>query len=855
MVRWMNRILLTSYRLVLLTAALLATAVGSQARAVTATAQLDRAQVAVGESVVLSIEVEGTQDAAAPQLSGLADFRVRYMGPSTQMRFENGRTSSSITHRYQLFPSKPGRYQLGPFDVVAAGATLRTQAAAIQVVPRGRAAAPSGAPQLRLEARLSRTDPFVGERVPLTIRLLVPEGTRVDELQFPTVEGSSFTVGDMPQPTQRDERVYGSPHRVLYFDTYVIPRNAVAEELVVTMQMSVLEQRNRGGRRGVFGMFGDAFAQRRPLELRSEPVSLVARGLPPAGRPADFKGAVGTFDLKVSAAPTAVAAGDPVTVRVEVSGDGDLSRVSPPRFADTDGFRVYDPVAVKDPGQGKRAIEQVVIPQSQEISELPTLSWSFFDPTREAYRTIHKAPIPLQVAAAQGAPSGVIAQGDSGRAERAPGPLGRDIVYIKSTPGDWRSVGFSWLGSLLFWVVNLLPALAVGGLWWRNHRENLLAANPKLRRFRAAEADARAALAALSDTGDGEGFDGLSLALRDYLSRKLGLPPGAIEGAAVARAMRDAGYGEALAAEVAALLGDMEGLRYSAGAGAADHHDFLRRVEKIIEGVEERKDLTERLAKALAAILVIALCALPPAPAADASADVGSASDTETSFFAGNHAYADGRYADAVERYSDALAAGSESGALHFNLGNAYFKQGDGAAALASYLRARRLLPRDPDVAANLSFAEESLELGGDDDPLWQRILFPIAYRATAAELAAVWTALWWLLCAALAATIALPRTRDSLRWPIRIVAVLALVVLANLLFRSDRLELTRDALVTAAHGAAVRFEPSADGTEHFEAPAGTRLEVDDQRDGWSRVSRRDGRRGWVESDSIVRLR
>lgn len=848
----MTRTAKTTATLLALVAAVVALR-ATTATAISVAAEVDRSQVAVGESTVLSIEASGTQSAEAPQLGDLADFRVVYIGPATQMRFENGRSSSSITHRYQLFPLKPGRFTLGPFDLTVDGAVLRTQPIELQVVPRGRAAA-QGAPELRLEARPGRPDPFVGEQVPLTIRLFVPNGVRVDDLQFPAVQAPSLTVGDMPQPVQRDERVNGRPHRVLYFDTTVIPRRAGDETLTVSMQMSVLQQQ-RGRRGGMFGMFGDVFAERRPIELQSDPIDLSVRGLPVASRPADFNGAVGKFDLAISASPTTVNAGDPVTVRIEVSGEGDLGRVQPPRYRDVEGFRTYDPVAVKDAGAGKRAIEQVVIPQSPEVTELPPLSLSFFDPAREAYRAIHKGPIPLHVSATQGAPSGVIAEGESGRAERAPGPIGRDIVYIKSTPGRWTGAGSSWLGSLAFYLVNLLPAIALAAFWWRSRLERRLAANPRLRKFLAAEDVARSGLAQLSENGDaGVVSDRLSGILKEFLASKLALPPGAVEASVVGRSMRTAGYDESLSGKVESLLGDMEGLRYSARA-SGDGRELLRRAKEVVDGIERRKDITEKLAKAMAVTLALVASLHAPAPALEARADVASDAANEASFFAGNHAYADGRYGDAAAHYREALSAGEASGPLYFNLGNAQYKQGETAAAVASYLQAQRLLPRDPDVAANLSFAEESLELGDDVDPLWMRLLFPIAYRATEAELALLWTILWWLLCGGLAATIALPSARNGLRWPIRVVAVLAAIVLLNLLFRDRRLELWNDAVVTASKGSPVRFEPSADGTEHFLAPAGARLEIDQEREGWSRVTRRDGRRGWVENDKITRLR
>lgn len=841
-------------RVALLLGALVATALlaSPAPAAVSATAQVDRPQLAVGESALLSIAVAGTQDAPAPDLGDVAGFAVHYAGAANQMTFENGRMSSSVTHRYQLVARQPGRFTLGPFAVVADGATVRTDPVVVHVMPAGRGGAAAGgeaAPALSIEARLGRVDPFVGERVPLTIRVLIPGGVRVDDLQFPTVDAGSVVVGAMPQPTQRDERIGGRPYRVLYFDTHLTPLEAGGRDLTVAMGMSVLETR-RGNRGGVFGMFGDMLAERRPVELRSQPLPFSPRALP-APRPPGFTGAVGDFDLAVAASPLAVNAGDPVTVRIAVAGEGDFTKVQPPRFTQVDGFRVYDPVPLKDAGADRRVIEQVVIPQSPDADELPQLSFSFFDPRAETYRTVHRGPIALRVAAAAGVASGVVAQGESGGAERAAGPLGRDIVYIKNAPGRWTAVGSSWLAAPVFWLVNLLPAFACALLWWRHRRRAVLAANPALRRFRGAEPAARAALSALQSRREEAAFcDELSGVLGEFLGAKLGLPPGAAEAGRIAAALRGAGYGDELSREAADLVVTLEGLRYAPnGAGGADRGALLERAGRLVAAIEKRKDVSERLARALQLLAAVAGAVI----AAGVAGALGE--DPEASFFAGNHAYADERFDEAVALYEAVLAGGAESGALHFNLGNAHFKHGDVAAALASYLRAERLLPRDPDVAANLSFARDSLEVAGERAPFWQRALFALAHRASEAELALACSVLWWLLCGGVAAALAVPRLREPLRWPARVAAVLLIVGAANLAYRHQMLELRGEAVVTAAEGAAVRFEPSADGTEHFRAPAGTRLSISEQREGWVQVARRDGRRGWVVAAAVTPLR
>src|SRR5204863_5356139 len=119
--------------------------------------------------------------------------------------------------------------------------------------------------------------------------------------------------------------------------------------------------------------------------------------------PASFNGAVGIFSMNVSAGPTNVTVGDPITVRVRLSGQGALDGLTlPEQFASGD-FKTY-PATVKatEPTdafglQGSKTFEQVVVPQNAEIKQLPPVTFSFFDPQQAAYRTLTQPSLGLVV--------------------------------------------------------------------------------------------------------------------------------------------------------------------------------------------------------------------------------------------------------------------------------------------------------------------------------------------------------------------------------------------------------------------------------------------------------------------------
>jgi hypothetical protein len=181
-------------------------------------------------------------------------------------------------------------------------------------------------------------------------------------------------------------------------------------------------------------------------------------------------------------------------------------------------------------------------------------------------------------------------------------------------------------------------------------------------------------------------------------------------------------------------------------------------------------------------------------------------------------------------------------------------KRGEVGRAIASYERAARLLPRDPDVAANLSFARDQAQVQETPAPLWQRVVAAPASRASAGELAAAWAATWAVLWTLLTIRTMLGRPVPALAHAAGVAALLSVVFGASLVLRLVQLDAGSRAVVIAAAATPVRFEPVATGTEHFIVTAGVGLDVLEARDDWLQVRRADGRRGWLPAASVEML-
>ena len=179
----------------------------------------------------------------------------------------------------------------------------------------------------------------------------------------------------------------------------------------------------------------------------------------------------------------------------------------------------------------------------------------------------------------------------------------------------------------------------------------------------------------------------------------------------------------------------------------------LERADAIVRALERERRLGRSLIAASLLLITLARTTHAMAPA----------ETPNTIFFHANALYGEERWAEAAAEYERVLAAGWESGNLYFNLGNAWFRAGDVGRAVLDYERARRLLPRDPDVQANLSYAREQAGESGTET-LWPRLVFPLAGRAASDELLGAASALYAAIMALLTVALFVPAVAPGAR-------------------------------------------------------------------------------------------
>jgi tetratricopeptide (TPR) repeat protein len=198
-------------------------------------------------------------------------------------------------------------------------------------------------------------------------------------------------------------------------------------------------------------------------------------------------------------------------------------------------------------------------------------------------------------------------------------------------------------------------------------------------------------------------------------------------------------------------------------------------------------------------------------------------------FYAGNSSYEHGDYAQAVKEYEAVVDGGRVSGPLYFNLANSYFKQGKLGKAILNYERAKRLMPRDHDLAANEDYAARQVKYDAG---------LSLSYIAI--------NELCWIV--AMLGLLSLVFILFRRRY-LFVVAFLLALAASSLLVKKARV-LNHEAIV-AVSSAASRFEPRAQATVYYDLYEGMKVYILSYDGDWVKVKGPDGKLGWIERGSI----
>ena len=511
--------------------------------AATFTASLDRDTIALGESATLSLTFEDGSPRNVPMPPNVAGLQIAYIGPSSQFSFVNGETKSTVTYNFTLTPRQAGDFTIPTLAADVGGQRLSSSPLKLKVLPPNSPppeAINSGSEVAFMRLSLAKTNFYIGEVTTANIKIYLRDDVQNhSQPQITSLPADGFSAGKGTYQNAYSEQIGNRVYTVIPASiALTATKTGMASVGPVTGNIVVvLPSSNRGGD-PFFRQFFNTGEQKQ-VTLATETLNVESLPLPAESVPPNFNGAVGDYTMTVTAGPTNVAVGDPITVRVQISGHGALDALTLPDQPAWRDFKAYPPTQnIKTTDQlgieGVKTFEQIVTPQNTDVHELPAFSFSFFDPGAKTYRTLTQPPMQLAVHSGGTTPAPMIAATKTANSQT---PAPQDLLPIKEQSGALTPARPPLLTRPVFLAAQSLPVLAwLAAFVWRK-RTDSLANNPRLRRQRRVAQLVREGLNDLhrlaAENNSDEFFATLFRLLQEQLGERLDCPASSITEAVI----------------------------------------------------------------------------------------------------------------------------------------------------------------------------------------------------------------------------------------------------------------------------------------------------------------------------------
>ena len=367
----------------------------------------------------------------------------------------------NYTITYVLVPQGAGNVTVGAAEIAVEGTTYRTKPLAIEVVDEGKApggggSAAGGQPQRREEASSESAAQSKVAKDDILLRAVVSR-TSVYK-KFPSFNG--FWAQELNTENARRERetFNGKVYETLVAKEYLLyPQQAgtlVIEPAEITAVAQVIIQ----SRRSLDPFFGGGHDfVNVPRKVQSPRINVTVKPLP-AGAPASFSGAVGSFTMDAVLPPDRLAANSAATYTVKISGTGNLTFVQAPKLTLPASFEQYNVKTTESINasaagiSGYRQFEYPFIARAEGTYDVEPVEFSYFDPARMQYMTLRSRPLELEITpdAKGGGGDAYVVQG-RGMSKEEVKMLGQDIRFIKLGNAQLRPVREPFLFGAAYW--------------------------------------------------------------------------------------------------------------------------------------------------------------------------------------------------------------------------------------------------------------------------------------------------------------------------------------------------------------------------------------------------------------------
>ena len=832
--------------------------------------------VAAGENFRVAYTIN-TSDVEEFRMGGVQDGLEVIAGPytSSQSSYQmiNGHTSSSssVTITYTLYAAKNGSFTIGASHAVVGGKRLSSRPVKIQV--SGHAQRTNGAPNMHgqdsydqprmrsagsaisgsdLFIKVSASKKRVHEQEPILLTYKVYTQVDLTQLEGKMPDLKGFHTQEVPLPQQKTfhtETVNGRPYKCVTWSQYVMyPQMTGRLEIPsITFKGIVVQQNRNVDPMEAFFNGGSGYVEVKK-DIKAPGITLQVDPLPQ--RPANFSGGVGKFNISASLDKKEVKAGEPITLRVVVGGIGNLKLlkqpvVNFPKDFDKYDAKVTDKTRLTANGvEGNMVYDFLAVPRNQGSYTIPSVELTYYDTSKNAYKTIKTQPFKVEVE-----------KGDGTSAESEDfASQDKDIHTIKLGKAEQHKADEMFFGSFGYWISLLMPLIAFVVLlivFRRRAIENADIVKKRSNRAgKIATKRLRLANKLMLQGKQGEFYDEVMRALWGYMSYKLNMPAEKLNRDNIRETLGRHFVDDATIEKFTTALDECEFERYAPGDAAGNMNRTFESAMTAIMDIENaineaRKNQKKHPAGYSFVWLLLAMICFG---GTSAKAVTKNNADTE---------YQKGNYQQAIRDYEEILKNG-ESAEIYFNLGNAYYRTDNITKAVLNYERARLLSPGDDDINFNLQFARSKTI----DKITPQSEMFFITWYKSLVNFTSVdnW-AKTGILCIVMALLLVLLYLFGPQLMLRKIgffggLAFFVIFLLSNLFaFQQKQALDNRTGAIIISPSVNIKKTPAKNSADQFVLHEGTRVDIIDKgMTDWRCIRVGDGREGWIETKAIEEI-
>ena len=559
--------------------------------------------------LVYTVNATG-KDLKVPEFTNFEVLAGPFESRSSSYQVINGKTSSSlsISYTFTLQGLKTGTYSVPPASIIVDGQKHSSNGLSIKVLPddgsdaAGSSAAQSGASTAKItndkifiRTNISKSSVYEQEPVVVTYKLYtLADVAGINNMKMPDFNGFLKQELDQSQNKQLSYENFNGKNygTIVLYQVLLYPQRTGDITIDKASFEAVIRVQNKTQVRSIFDDFFDSYTNVNKA-LVAPAVKVKVYPLPGA-KPAGFSGTVGQLSMSSTISATQVKANEAVTLKVVISGSGNMKLIKNPDIELPEGFEIYDPKVnnnfktTTSGVSGTKTIEYLFIPRNAGDFEIPAAEFVYFDLQEKTYKTLRTPVYNLKVSKGEGGES--VVSGNYVNKEDVK-QLGKDIRFIETKPFKLTKKTEPVFGTVEGWILYLIPLLVALFLFFVLKRKALENSNIEFVRNKKANKQAQKRLKMaqklLNEGKKDKFYEEVLKAVWNYLSDKLAIPAASLTKERVEAELTEKGVNADAIKQFTDILNTCEFARYAPNSGQQEMGILYAEAIEAISNLED----------------------------------------------------------------------------------------------------------------------------------------------------------------------------------------------------------------------------------------------------------------------------